>query len=60
MEVVRIFWIITFFFFLLVLIFLWSKIYLIMKKINDLLAIIKKCNDLASEGTPASIAAPKK
>jgi hypothetical protein len=51
MDVVRIFWVINFFFFLLVLIFLWSKMYLITKKINDLLSIIKQSNDLGHSDT---------
>lgn len=60
MDVLRIFWIINFFFFLLVLIFLWSKMYLITKKINDLLSTIKQCDDLGHEGTKASGATPQK
>lgn len=58
MDVVRIFWVINFFFFLLVLIFLWSKMYLITRKINDVLSIIKQCNEMPREGnqkeSPAS------
>jgi len=48
MEIVRIIWIINFFFFLLVLIFLWSKIYLATKKINELSAIIKSSNEISN------------
>jgi hypothetical protein len=55
MDVVRIVWIINFFFFLLVLIFLWSKMYLITKKINDLLSTIKKCDEITHEGTPHQV-----
>jgi hypothetical protein len=51
MDVVRIFWIINFFFFLLVLIFLWSKMYLITGKIKDLLSIIKSCDEIPHNGT---------
>jgi hypothetical protein len=46
MDVVRIIWIVNFFFFLLVLIFLWSKMYLVMRKINELIAIIKSCDEI--------------
>jgi hypothetical protein len=62
MEIVRIIWIINFFFFLLVLIFLWSKIYLATKKINELAAIIKSTNEIsgAPRETPKSPNEPKK
>ena len=59
MDVVRIFWVINFFFFLLVLIFLWSKMYLITRKINDLLSTIKACDEIPLEGTKKENPAPQ-
>jgi hypothetical protein len=46
MEILRIIWIINFFFFLLILFYLWSKISLILKKNNELIDLLKKCDDL--------------
>ncbi len=62
MEIVRILWIINFFFFLLVLIFLWSKIYLATKKINELSAIIKSSSEIpdVSREIPTSSTEVKK
>jgi hypothetical protein len=60
MDVVRIFWIINFFFFLLVLIFLWSKMYLISKKIKDLSATIKQSSEIQLETTQKENPAPPK
>ncbi|HEX7510497.1 MAG TPA: hypothetical protein VF335_04300 [Chitinivibrionales bacterium] len=39
-------WSINFFFFVLVLIFIWSKMYLISRKINEVLSILKKGDEL--------------
>jgi hypothetical protein len=49
MDFIRIFWVINFFFFLLVLIFLWSKMYLITKKINELLFTVKQCDEIPED-----------
>jgi uncharacterized membrane protein YhaH (DUF805 family) len=46
MDIIRTIWIINFFFFLLVLIFLWSKLYLISRRMSDLLSILKKNEQL--------------
>jgi hypothetical protein len=46
MDIIRVIWIINFFFFLLILIFLWSKLYLISRRMNDLSSIVRKCNQL--------------
>ena len=46
MDIIRIIWTINFFFFLLILIFLWSKLYLISRKITDLISILRKCDEL--------------
>jgi hypothetical protein len=47
MDVVRIICIINFFFFLLVLILLWNKMYLVTEKITEVVGIINKCNSVA-------------
>ena len=49
MDVIRILWAFNFFFFLLVLIFLWSKTYLIAGKVNDVLSLIKQCDEIPHE-----------
>ncbi len=59
MEIVRIIWIVNFFFFLLVLIFLWSKIYLVAKKIGQLTSIIKNCDEIADIPPQTSKPIPK-
>jgi hypothetical protein len=46
MDFIRILWSINFFFFVLVLIFIWSKMYLISRRIDELLSIIKKSDEL--------------
>jgi hypothetical protein len=50
MELLRTIWIINFFFFLLVLMFLWSKLYLIQRKMNEVSGLVKSCNAF-KEGT---------
>jgi hypothetical protein len=49
MDVVRILWTVNFFFFLLVLIFLWSKMYLVTKKINEVTALLKACEQTSPD-----------
>jgi hypothetical protein len=46
MDIVRTLWIVNFFFFVLILIFLWSKIYLIGRRIDEILTIVKKSDEL--------------
>jgi hypothetical protein len=46
MDIVRTIWIVNFFFFVLILIFAWSKIYLITRRIDAILMMIKKCDAL--------------
>jgi hypothetical protein len=46
MDIVRTLWIVNFFFFVLILIFMWSKIYLIGRRIDDIVSIVKKCDEL--------------
>jgi len=52
MDVVRIFWVINFFFFLLVLIFLWSKMYMITKKTDELFTLLKQSNEVKPDESP--------
>ena len=46
MDIVRTLWIVNFFSFVLILIFMWSKIYLVGRRIDDIISIVKKCDDL--------------
>jgi hypothetical protein len=46
MDIVRILWIVNFFFFVLILIFMWSKIYLVGRRIDDIISIVKKSDEL--------------
>ena len=46
MDIVRTLWIVNFFFFVLILIFMWSKIYLIGRRIDEILVIVKKSDEL--------------
>lgn len=46
MDIVRTLWIVNFFFFVLILIFMWSKIYLVGRRIDDIISIVKKCGEL--------------
>ena len=47
MEVIKILWIIIFFFFTLMLIFIWSKITLISNKIKQVSAVIDKSKEVS-------------
>jgi hypothetical protein len=49
MEIIRILWIVNFFLFLLTLIFVWSKLYSISQRMNDIISIIKKSDELFAE-----------
>ena len=46
MDIVLILWIVNFFFFVLILIFMWSKIYLVGRRIDDIISIVKKSDEL--------------
>jgi hypothetical protein len=47
MEIIKILWIIIFFFFTLMLIFIWSKITLISNKIKKVSAVIDKAQEVS-------------
>ncbi len=49
MELIKALWILIFFLFSLTLIFLWSKIYVLFKRIEALSALLKKATDLDNE-----------
>ncbi len=49
MELIKALWILIFFLFSLTLIFLWSKIYVLFKRIEALSALLKKATDLDKE-----------
>ncbi len=49
MELIKTLWILIFFLFSLTLIFLWSKIYVLFKRIEALSALLKKATDLDKE-----------
>ena len=49
MNQLRIFWGINFFFFALILIYLWSKIIIISRKINRMRGLIKEAEGLKTE-----------
>jgi len=49
MEILKLLWILIFFLFSLNLIFIWSKIYVIYKRLDSLSAVLKKINDLEEE-----------
>lgn len=54
MELIQIFWVIIFFFFALVLIFTWSKISIISRKISTIISTIdniKKLENNSAAGT---------
>lgn len=51
MEVIKILWIIIFFFFTLMLIFIWSKITLISNKIKKVSGIIDKAKEVSFYNT---------
>jgi cell division protein FtsL len=59
MDIIRTIWIVNFFFFLLVLIFLWSKLYLVSRKIAELSQTIKKFDEF-KEVAPAEPESQKK
>lgn len=46
MELVKLLWILIFFLFSLTLIFIWSKIYVLSKKLQELSDLLKKTSDL--------------
>jgi len=52
MDIIRILWVINFFLFLLTLIFVWSKLYSISQRMKDIVALIKKCNEVSLEENP--------
>lgn len=49
MELVKALWILIFFLFSLTLIFIWSKIYVLFKRIQALSVLLKKISDLDKE-----------
>lgn len=49
MQVLTAIWIITFFFFALILIFVWSKLVVVSGKIKSITGIIKNCDDIKSD-----------
>jgi predicted membrane channel-forming protein YqfA (hemolysin III family) len=60
MELIKALWILIFFLFSLTLIFLWSKIYVLFKRIEALRALLKKAIDLDKEFLKLSRAEEKK
>jgi hypothetical protein len=46
MEIIRIVWVVVLLFFMLILFFAWSKMYLIGKKLDALTALIRKSDEL--------------
>jgi hypothetical protein len=46
MDIIRILWIINFFLFLLTLIFIWSKLLSISQRIDEIVSVLKKCNEI--------------
>jgi hypothetical protein len=49
MEAVKIIWVVNFFFFSLILFFVWSKLYVISKKIKKCTAILEETDKVGSE-----------
>lgn len=49
MELVKALWILIFFLFSLTLIFIWSKIYVLFKRLQALSALLQKTTDLDKE-----------
>ncbi len=49
MELVKALWILIFFLFSLTLIFIWSKIYVLFKRLEALSALLQKTTDLDKE-----------
>jgi hypothetical protein len=50
MELVKIAWIVIFLFFSLTLIFIWSKMYIISRKIKTIDALITQCESVSGKG----------
>ncbi len=48
MEAINILWVITFFFFTLILIFIWSKIIVVSKKLNSVSLLVAECEKIES------------
>lgn len=51
MEIVTIIWIVIFFLFVLTLLFIWSKLYLLTKRIQSVTAIVDELNALDQQFT---------
>ncbi len=54
MQVIRTIWVVNFFLFSLILLFVWSKVVIISKRVTQLLPLIKKVQELRSELRGAS------
>jgi len=57
METVKIFWTVIFFFFSLILLFVWSKMYLVSRKLQMLSGLIDELKTLSGELNPDQEAA---
>jgi len=51
MEIVTIIWIVIFFLFVLTLLFIWSKLYLLNKRIQSVTTIVNELNTLDQQFT---------
>lgn len=49
MDEIKVLWIIVFFIFTLILIFTWSKILVISRKLGIIINLIKKCDDIKAQ-----------
>jgi len=54
MEILKILWILIFFLFSLNLIFIWSKIYVIYKRLESLTELLKKTAELSDDFNKSS------
>jgi len=56
MTLVKVIWAANFFFFALILLYVWSKIYIISKKVQSTASVLEKVQVLAEQLDPASAA----
>jgi len=49
MELVKVAWVLNFFLFSFILLFIWSKLYVITRKVEALSSLIKKSSSLSGE-----------
>ena len=49
MEIIKLLWIVEFFFFTLILIFIWAKMVVISNKVTKVIGLVKECDKIGIE-----------